>query len=389
VERLGNREEARIAPVDEQLVRHLQSPGLRGATRLRAAAHARAAASGITPDPALGIPGLQWDFGRIGLPRGWRTTAGSPAVTVAVADTGLDFTHSELASKVTQVVDLTQTEDPPICKTQFGVSDQDLAAETGGPVTTDWNGHGSWIGGNIAAALDGQGINGIAPRVNLVSLKISQWCGSAFDSELIGAFLLAADMGVDVVNISFGGYLDRSVLAQDLIYREYVAAVEYARNHGTVIAAAAGNEHTRVGAGGQVLSHGTLTTPGDELFDAFGQFEVPGGIPGVVDVASTGNVVNGPSASCAPGTIGTPEDTNATCKPAADAHQPFGVGRKDQLKGSAVDPGRNTTPPLSATDTSAGDLSGIACGTGFCHLAGSPISNREAYGAGLLNVSRP
>ena len=94
-----------------------------------------------------------------------------------MADTGLDFTHAELAPKVKRVVDFTPLEDPPVCKTFFGISDEELAAEFGGPATTDWNGHGSWIGGRIAAALDGQGINGIAPKVNLVALKIAQWCG--------------------------------------------------------------------------------------------------------------------------------------------------------------------------------------------------------------------
>ena len=49
----------------------------------------------------------------------------------------------------------------------------------------------------------------------------------------------------------------------------------------------------------------------------------------------------------------------------------------------------NTTPPLSATDTSPGDLTGVACDTGFCHLGGPPISNRNAYGAGLAYVARP
>jgi lantibiotic leader peptide-processing serine protease len=483
-------------------VSHLSAPGLKSAKRIQAKVKAAAARSGIKPDPAFSVPGLQWDFPRIGLPQGWKTTAGNRNVTVAVADTGLDFTHSELAPKVTRVVDFTGSEDPPICKTAFGVSDQDLAAQFGGPVSTDWNGHGSWIGGNIAAALDGKGINGIAPKVNLVALKISQWCGSAFDSELIDAFVAAADLGVDVVNISFGGYLDRSDPDQEATYQAYIAAVDYARAHGTVIAAAAGNESTRIGAGGQVLSHGTLTTPGAEVDDEFGHFEVPGGVPGVVDVASTGNLVNPSSAVCPPGSTGSNDDVNAVCKPVDDPHQAGGTGRKDQLsyfsnygpridvaapggarkfnlplwdrggtpgfpytgadltnvwqdfsttsnwatqidcftfsassgfpenqcyaaiqgtsmatphvaaalaleasahpnlrkhvgalvsrlKAQAVNPGRNFTRAISATDTSAGDLSGVACPTGFCHLTGPVISNGDAYGAGLINVSRP
>jgi hypothetical protein len=269
-----------------------------------------------------------------GAPKGWRTTAGSPKVTVAVSDTGLDYTHSELAPKVERVIDLTRFEDPPLCKSEFGVSDEELAAEFGGPADGDWYGHGSWIGGNIAAALDRQGINGIAPKVGLVSLKIAHWCGFAYDSSIINSFVMAADLGLDVVNISFGGYLDRSDPEQELIYRAYVDAVRYARSKGTVIVAAAGNESARIGAGGLVLSHGTHTTPGDELFDAFGLYEVPGGIPGVVDVSSTGNVVNRSSATCPPGTVddpGPPPNFNATCKPASDPHQAAGPGRKNQL----------------------------------------------------------
>jgi hypothetical protein len=111
----------------------------------------------------------------------------------------------------------------------------------------------------------------------------------------------------------------------------------------------------------------------------------------VVDVASTGNLVNAPSANCAAARVGTPAAPNATCKPTA-AHPDL---RHDvrrlvaRLEASAVDPGRNLTPPLSATDTSPGDLSGVACASGFCHLAGAPVSNHDAYGAGLLSLARP
>ena len=100
---------------------NLDNPGLKGATRLKAKAPAATTAAGINPDPAWDYKGLLWDYRRIGLPQGWKTTAGSSKVTVAVADTGLDFTHAELAPKVKAVVDFTGMEDPPICKTHFGV----------------------------------------------------------------------------------------------------------------------------------------------------------------------------------------------------------------------------------------------------------------------------
>jgi subtilisin family serine protease len=455
----------------------------------------------VVPDPAFDLEGLLWNVRRIEAPQAWQTTLGSPSVMVGVADTGLDFTHAELATRVADVVDFTATENPPLCKTFFGFSDADLAAMFGGPATTDWNGHGSWIGGNIGAALDAQGINGIAPKVTLVALKISQWCGFAYESEIIDAFLYAADHGIEVVNISLGGYLNRSDPDQELVYQQFVAAVQYARSHGTTIVAAAGNEHVRIGAGGLVLSHGSLTTPGDPVDDLFGLYETPGGIPGVIDVAATNNVVNGSSHTCAPGTTGTPGDTiSVVCKPASDTHQPVGVGKQNQLayysnygpridvaapggarkfnlpgydrggtpgfpyttadgtnaweafsvtsnwavqipcfvftgggfqpdqcystiqgtsmaaphaaavaalaasalpilrhhpfllqawlEVTAENPGSNTTPPLSATDLSAGDLTGMLCSKGYCHLGGAAISKNDAYGAGLVNAKR-
>ncbi|MBI5032169.1 MAG: S8 family serine peptidase [Chloroflexi bacterium] len=452
----------------------------------------------VKPDPAYELPGLLWNVSRIRAPEAWKITLGNPVVKVGVADTGLDFTHSELKSQIADVVDLTVNEDPPLCKYYFGVSDADLAQEYDGPATTDWNGHGSWIGGNIAAALDGVGINGIAPNVKLVALKISQWCGYAYDSTILDAFIYAADHGINIVSISFGGYLDLKDPEQQTIYKQYVLAVAYARLKGTVIVASAGNEHARIGPGGIVLTHGILTAPGSSVEDYYGWFQNPAGVPGVVMVSATGNVAKGSSPSCPSGTTGS----NATCKPASDAHQPFGVGKLNQLAyysnyGPRVDiaaPGGarkfnlplwdrggtpgfpvttadqyqafedfsvtsnwatqipcyywptstvfypnecystiqgtsmatphvsavlaliasqnsmarrepdvlirlmkqgaqkisgNTIPPLSATDKSTGDLTGIVCKDGYCHLGGKAISDGDAYGAGLVNAFSP
>jgi lantibiotic leader peptide-processing serine protease len=481
----------------------LSAPGLRGAQRVATPATAAAAkAAGINPDPAWDYKGLLWDYRRMGLPAGWEKTAGSPAVTVGVADTGLDYTHAELASKVVEVIDLTVLEgEEPICKTLFGTSDQDLAAEFGGPADGDWNGHGSWIGGNIGAALNGTGTNGIAPKVKLVALKISQWCGFSSTAAELAAFTTAADMGIDVVNISFGGYSDPADPESAVAFQAYADAIAYARGKGTLIVGSAGNAHVRIGADGRITSHGQLTAPGttaEDFVDLYGYYRVPTGPPGALVVSATGNLVNATSASCPPGTADT---ANATCKPASDPHQPFGVGKRDQLAyysnyGARIDiaapggarkfnlptgdrggtpgfpvtaddltnawqtfsttsnwaveipcftfttgsgfpqgqcystiqgtsmaaphaaaavaliasehpslrhrPGalvarlqakarsvNNSTPPLSATDTSPADLTGVACPTGFCHLGGAPISNRNAYGAGLAYVASP
>jgi hypothetical protein len=44
---------------------------------------------------------------------------------------------------------------------------------------------------------------------------------------------------------------------------------------------------------------------------------------------------------------------------------------------------------LSATDTSPGDLTGLPCPTGYCHLVGARVSDRDAYGAGMVNIANP
>jgi len=56
------------------------------------------------------------------------------------------------------------------------------------------------------------------------------------------------------------------------------------------------------------------------------------------------------------------------------------------LKATARD-AHNTTQPLSATDTSPADRTGVACPTGYCHLGGRAVSDREAYGAGIVDAA--
>ena len=329
----------------------LNSAGQRSKTQLDADASAAIAAatgrnerSSFRPDPAFFFPGLMWDLPRINAPQAWEVTSGEPAVRVGVADTGLDFTHAELASQVAEVVDFS---DPSVCKDLFPtnpitgngpIDDSGLAALFGGPADGDWFGHGSWIGGNIAAALNGEGVNGIAPHVKLVSLKIAQWCGFAADSTILNAFIYAGNHHIDVVSISFGGYLDLSDPSQALIWGQYIQVVQKLRDQGTVVVAAAGNEHLQIGPAGLVTSHGPETAPGtppQNFQDFFGLFETPGGIPGVVDVSATGNVVVPSSADCPPGTTGNPvtDPLNFTgvCKPTSDPHQAPGQGKMNQL----------------------------------------------------------
>jgi hypothetical protein len=78
----------RVSIEDPAGTPNLSKPGALGGAQVRLPAAAAAKAAGINPDPAWDYKGLLWDYRRIGLPQGWKTTAGSSAVTVGVADTG-------------------------------------------------------------------------------------------------------------------------------------------------------------------------------------------------------------------------------------------------------------------------------------------------------------
>ena len=73
-----------------------------------------------------------WNLDRIRSPKANARTHGSPSVTVAVADTGLDFTHSELAGRIAGQYDSVSGTLDEVCKTYYGADDADLAAEYGG-----------------------------------------------------------------------------------------------------------------------------------------------------------------------------------------------------------------------------------------------------------------
>jgi subtilisin family serine protease len=213
--------------------------------------------SGITPDYEIytfSMPGggnstppeaeIPAGVYRVGAPSVWDDWTGA-GVGVAVVDSGLDFNHPDL----------------PVAPESF-VS-PDFAYYT--TSAQDDNGHGTRVGGVIAAKRNGEGVVGVAPGATLYAVKVLDNGGFGTDSDLIAGlnWVLSTtqmprplDPPIKVVNISLGRPAGDHALLYEAIQNLLGAGI-------TVVAAAGNNEHLEVS---QV---------------------VPAGFPGVIAVAST------------------------------------------------------------------------------------------------------
>lgn len=156
--------------------------------------------------PSQSIP---WGITKVRAPESWTYTRGDGA-TVAVIDTGIDLTHSDLSSQIVG---------------QYNAIRPGYSA-------TDDNGHGTHVAGTIAAIDNRTGVIGVGPALDLYAVKVLDRNGSGWISDIIEGIDWAVDRNVDVINLSLGS--DSNVTAlHDAVIRAY--------NRGVTVVAAAGN----------------------------------------------------------------------------------------------------------------------------------------------------
>ena len=129
------------------------------ATRLNDGVADDSTVSADTSTPAPGsdpLSGLQWDMVQMHSPEARAINGGSPSVTVGDIDTGLDYTHPDLAANVDYANSVSCI---------GGVPNSAPSA------WNDDNGHGTHTAGTIAAANNGIGIIGVAPNVKIAAIK--------------------------------------------------------------------------------------------------------------------------------------------------------------------------------------------------------------------------
>jgi subtilisin family serine protease len=156
----------------------------------------------------------------------WDMASGTE-VTVAVIDTGVDYTHPELADSMW---------DGSTCVSETGTTSwscthgYDFEYDTSDPraTTTDSTGsHGTHVAGIIAAGHNDVGVVGIAYGANIMALRF----GLDTASE-IRAIDFAIANGVQIINASYGG---------DTFSQAEYDAIERFQNAGGLFVASAGN----------------------------------------------------------------------------------------------------------------------------------------------------
>jgi len=190
----------------------------------------------------------QWHLEATNVPEAWAylesqglPAGGSSDVIVAVIDTGVDYTHPDLAANMW----INQAEFYGSAGSDDdgnGYVDDIYGADTvypdGDPL--DDHGHGTHVAGIIAAqAGNGIGGVGVAYNTRIMAIKAAQYSGILASSDIAEGLYYAVTKGADVINMSFGSYA-RSTIEED--------ALTIAFGH-AVLVAAAGNDGQLNGPG--------------------------------------------------------------------------------------------------------------------------------------------
>ncbi len=199
------------------------------------------------------LASLQWDMTQIMAPQAHDAKNTGKGVRVGIMDTGVDASHPDIAPYFNRALSRNFTVDIPAID---GSCASDPDGSCADPNDVDENDHGTHVASTIAAPRNGIGITGVAPNAQIVNLRTGQDSGYFFLAPTVNALTYAADIGIDVVNMSY--YIDPWLYncannpadsaaeqqEQRIIVKATNRALRYARSHGVTLVAAAGNEHT-------------------------------------------------------------------------------------------------------------------------------------------------
>ncbi len=182
----------------------------------------------------LGWPVI-WGLKQVQGPEAWRYSTGSDRVIVAVMDSGLDYTHRDLAANVWR-----NPKEQPNGKDDDGNGIVDdlhginlCKGEPAGDPRDDL-GHGTHVAGTIAAMGNNRhDVTGMAWRAQVMAVKFLCRDASGTTADAIRGIEYALANGAQIINMSWGGPGRSRALEE---------TIKEADRQGVLVVAAAGNE---------------------------------------------------------------------------------------------------------------------------------------------------
>ncbi len=180
----------------------------------------------------------QWNLRQIEAPAAWAAgRLGKSTTKVGVLDTGLGYTHADLAGRVDFAL-----------SRSFVPSDDALVAAffPGTHPVADLHYHGTHVGATISSSAFAAA--GVTSGLTLVGIKVCSVYGSCPTSSVLQGILYAADQGLPVANMSLGGNFERKdASARGGVGPSFIATINqvfnYANRKGTTMVVSAGNDN--------------------------------------------------------------------------------------------------------------------------------------------------
>jgi subtilisin family serine protease len=170
----------------------------------------------------------------IDAPEAWDLSRGSSTVIVGVIDSGVEYTHSDLAANMW--TNPGETPGNGLDDDHNGYIDDvyGINAITGTGNPMDDNGHGTHCSGTIAGVgNNGVGVAGVCWTARIMALKFLDSHGFGYDSDAIECIEYAVAKGARILNNSYGSYGYNQAMKD---------AIDAAGAAGALFLAAAGNE---------------------------------------------------------------------------------------------------------------------------------------------------
>ncbi|RJQ38414.1 hypothetical protein C4559_01315 [Candidatus Microgenomates bacterium] len=187
------------------------------------------------PNDVFYLDNTQWNLLRINTAKAWDISTGTSSAVIAILDSGVNKDHEDLSGKI-------------LPGHNFVDNSEDV---------TDKVEHGIVISGIIGAVTDNKtGVASLGWNLQILPVKIVDDSGYVVYSNAAKAIIYAADKGVSVINLGFGG---------EGISKTVQDAINYAWGKNIVIVAPAGNEKSIMSfpaSANNVISVGAIGSTG-------------------------------------------------------------------------------------------------------------------------------